>query len=163
MNRVIGVDPGLSGAFAAVVWPAVLQVADTPTRTRSVNGKEKRVVDRAALQAVIRELVRAHRPEKVVIEDVHAMPRQGVTSAFTFGNVFGSIVQAFVAEGVSIELVPPALWKRRLGITADKATAFHEADRLFPYEKHWWSKKSQDGRAEAVLLAYYGLKFGGYR
>lgn len=157
MIRYLGVDPGLSGAIAAYD-PAVdtLVVYDVPTLKLTVAGKQRRRLDAHSLARVAVEL--AAGCKLAVVEDVHAMPKQGVASSFSFGFVAGAIQQALIAAGAPLQLVQPAAWKRYFGLTHDKdATRLH-ASRLMPKHAHLWPKRSHDGRAEAALLALYGSK-----
>jgi crossover junction endodeoxyribonuclease RuvC len=93
---------------------------------------------------------------RVVIERVSAMPKQGVSSTFTFGVAFGSILGAVQALNLPIEFVTPVTWKRALGLSSDKKAALHKARLMFPYaeinlEKH-------HGRAEALLIAHWAQR-----
>lgn len=150
---ILGIDPGLGGALA-FWWPErdELDVIDMPTYAITVNKGKRRVVDLAALASTIE----SRYPATAVIEDVHAMPKQGVSSSFTFGRVLGNIEALIAANGIPVRFVTPVKWKRYFGLTADKDAARKRASELMPRHAHHWQKRSHDGRAEAALIAYYG-------
>lgn len=141
--RVIGIDPGQTGALACIADHGAT-VHDLPT----IADRSLGWIDGGRLQSLL-----IGGPAIVVIERVSAMPKQGVASSFKFGMSFGSILSVVQAVGLPIELVTPAKWKRELGLSSDKKAALHKARLLFPdcelhLEKH-------DGRAEALLLAHW--------
>lgn len=159
--RFLGVDPGLKGAIAACdtnTQPWGVSVRDMPVHEITVNGKKRNRLDGHALGRLVIELCANSVLSIVVIEDVHSMPSQGVASAFTFGKVSGAIEQCFIDHSIPIRTIPPSQWKRLLSVTADKDSSRQRASQLFPTYSHLWAKRSHDGRAEAVLLAYYGAK-----
>lgn len=95
------------------------------------------------------------------LEEVHAMPGQGVTSMFSFGQNFGFIQGLLKAYGIPYELVRPQKWKKFFGITADKNTSIAVAERLFPgtdFRKSERARKPHDGMCEALLLAEYARR-----
>jgi crossover junction endodeoxyribonuclease RuvC len=151
----IGIDPGLSGAIA--VWPENGEpvVNDMPTFEITVNGKKKTQIDLAQLA---RTTPQSWQSWHAFIENPGAMPGNGAVSMFNFGFACGVAQMAVAAAGIPYTLVKPAIWKRALGLTADKDASRQLASRLFPQSAHLWARKKDDGRAEAVLLAYYGSK-----
>lgn len=153
---MIGIDPGLSGAIAFYGADNDLSVADIPTYVQKVNGKDRRRLDGHSLARLVANLasVGCH----AILENVHSMPKQGVASTFSFGKVAGAIEQCLIDNGVAYTLVEPALWKRILGVPADKDGARRRASQLIPKHAHLWARAKDDGRAEAALLAYYGRK-----
>lgn len=159
--RFLGVDPGLKGAIAVCdtrARPWAITVRDMPTHELTVNGSKRKRLDGHALARAVLELHKDAVDTIVIIEDVHSMPKQGVASSFTFGKVAGAIEQCFIDHSIPIRLVQPSAWKRILAVTADKDSSRQRASQLFPTYSHLWPKRSHDGRAEAVLLAYYGAK-----
>lgn len=158
-NWILGVDPGLSGAFAMYLPGQAADVFDIPTTTRRVNNKDKRQIDPYQLTAwleIQRPLVKF-----AVIEQVGTMPGQGVTSAFNFGFTTGAIHGIIAACGIEIRTVSPQVWKRKFGLLGqDKDASRGEASRRLPSCAHLWPLKKHDGRAEAVLLAIYGAEQG---
>lgn len=157
MTLYIGIDPGLRGAIA-FYQPEndELRIEDIPVHELTVNGKKRLHVDKHRLRDLFRETPSG----RAVIEDVHSMPKQGVASSFKFGFVSGCIQQAAVDAGYAVQLVPPNVWKRRFRLTADKDSARALASALLPAHARWWPLKKHDGRAEAALLALYGVKYG---
>lgn len=108
-------------------------------------------------EGVLRELIRDLDPTHAYVERVHSMPKQGVVSAFTFGMGYGLIRGVLTGLGVATTLVTPNEWKRALRVGADKREARVIAGRLFPMNARDFARVRDDGRAEAVLLAFYGL------
>ena len=157
MRYILGVDPGLSGALA-FYDPKLneLLVWDMPTHEIKVSGKKKRVIDIYALANIVDNL--AAETRIAAVEEVGAMPRQGVTSCFSFGFAAGCAQMAIAANGIALKTVRPAVWKRDMRITADKDNARREASRLLPKHAGLWTLVKHDGRAEAALLACYIAK-----
>ncbi len=156
-HHALGVDPGLTGAIARL-GPDGLEVEDMPRLA-----SDGRLVDAQALFE-LPILYTALPGSHATIEAVHAMPRQGVASAFNFGRSVGR------AEGVlaclfgpSLHAVTPQVWKFGVGLRAIPGAALKDrkdasralASRLFPDDAHRWKLAKHDGRAEAVLIAWY--------
>jgi crossover junction endodeoxyribonuclease RuvC len=152
---VLGIDPGFSGAMAWLDLGGDLHVEDMPTLAVERNGKTKRDMD----LAVLVDLVERHRPAFAVVERVGAMPGQGVSSMFAFGKGFGSILGVLAALRVPVELVTPAIWKRTLAVPPGKDGARLRASQLLPAHGGNWRRAKDDGRAEASMLAWYGLAY----
>ena len=143
----VGIDPGVSGAMA-VLW----------------NGKEPDIVpfDVVDYADMFDEMLlcseSSGRDIRCVVERVHAMPKQGVSSSFSFGKNFGTILGMLAAYKIPYELVLPQKWKREFGVTADKNTSLSVARRLFPsasMRRTERCRKDDDGMAEALLMAEY--------
>lgn len=153
-TAILGIDPGLSGACALYDAGAVT-VFDMPTTERVVNHKNKRQLNEHELAAYIA----VHEPfiKLAILEQVGAMPGQGVTSSFNFGLTFGAIRGILAACGVPYQTVSPQVWKRKFGLLGqDKDASRAEASRRLPGFSNLWPLKKHDGRAEAALLAIYG-------
>jgi crossover junction endodeoxyribonuclease RuvC len=90
----------------------------------------------------------------VLIEESQAMPGQGVRSTWTTGYGYGLWLGVLGALGLAHTRIRPAVWKRRLGLTSDKEQARLRAQQLFPSAD--LRRKRDHGRAEALLLAWYG-------
>lgn len=148
---IIGVDPGKSGAFAALDQDGNLHDTwDIPVVDKRISAPL--IADiLVPLQAVT---------ELCVIEDVHAMPDQGVTSMFTFGRGLGIVEGVALGAGIPVRWVSPAKWKRALGLSADKGASRRRAIELWPAQSEMFRLVKHDGRAEAALIAYWWLHFG---
>ena len=151
MTCLIGIDPGLSGALAVLAPAGELErLADLPV----IRDGRLAWIDGAALQSLLLEVL-AGRPARAIVERVSAMPRQGVASSFNFGVGFGSVLSILQARCIAIELVTAAVWKRSLGLSADKRASLDKARLLYPSADLGLAK--HDGRAEALLLAHWSL------
>jgi crossover junction endodeoxyribonuclease RuvC len=170
----IGIDPGLSGALAlyvppptpvksGYVAPAEAYVEDMPSCPAVVNG-DKRTVDHWQLHYILVSWRSQYDVRGVTIERVSAMPDQGVTSSFNFGDSFGAVKQAVASVGLHFTLISPATWKAIYGLRGGrehKAASVTKAIELFPDLKaHLYGPRggAKDGRAEAALLAHYGSR-----
>ena len=95
------------------------------------------------------------------LEQVHAMPKQGVSSTFNFGMNFGFIQGVLKAYAIPYELVTPQKWKKEFSCTSDKNTSIEVCKRLFPnvnLKATDRCRKDHDGLAEALLIAEYGRR-----
>lgn len=142
--RILGIDPGINGAFASI-YNDDITLHDLPT---AGEGKH-RVIATAVLAHQLKELA----PTFAVMERVHAMPRQGVSSSFRFGQAFGAIEGVLGALGVSLSYVTPATWKRALGLSSDKDEARLRAIQLYPAAAENLQRRKDIDRAEALLIA----------
>lgn len=156
---IIGVDPGVGGAIARLDDATnSLEIFDMPVYTITVGGTKKRRLNLHRLADMLTEWTMADL-SIAVIEDVHALPKQGVASSFSFGRSFGATEMALVACNLPVHYVAPPVWKRILRVPADKDAARKRASELLPRHAHMWPNRTHDGRAEAALLAYYGSQF----
>lgn len=149
---ILGADPGKRGALALVDLDGhLLDVIDMPDATGS------------ALGAHIRDFLEDHGPHHVQtawVEKVHAMPKQGVTSTFTFGAGYGALLGALGALRIPVELRTPNVWKKAMRCTADKGSSRQAAAQLWPDHARLFARVKDDGRAEAALVAEYGRRQG---
>ena len=95
-----------------------------------------------------------------VIEDVHAMPKQGVASMFKFGRSLGIAEGVLAGNGCSLRYVTPTKWKRALGLNQDKGASRRRAIELWPSKAGLFKRVKDDGRAEAALIGWWWLKHG---
>lgn len=149
--KILGIDPGLDGALA-FLDPAAgrVEVFDMP-----VQGASKgRQIDEGTLARMID--ARSRDIDFALLERQWARPSDGGPQAFKLGCNFGSLKMVLAANFIPYALVTPAVWKRIMGVTADKDQARGIASQLFPADAGQWPLKKHDGRAEAALLAYYG-------
>lgn len=148
---IIAVDPGKTGAVAALDQDGNLHDTwDMP------------VIDKRVCAPLLADLlVPLQRvAELCVIEDVHAMPKQGVTSMFTFGRGLGVVEGVALGAGIPVRWVSPAKWKRALGLSPDKGASRRRAIELWPAQSAMFARVKDDGRAEAALIGYWWLHFG---
>ena len=151
---VCGIDPGLSGAICFYnTIGMITDIVDIPTFVLPRGGKNKREVDAAKLAAAFSFPV-GH----AFVEQVASMPGQGVSSVFAFGKTYGIILGVLAARGVPISFVAPRVWKKGLGVPAAKDGARARASQLMPAESARWARAKDDGRAEAALIAVWGVK-----
>lgn len=149
---ILGVDPGISGGLALVGRNGTLFAAEAmPVLRNAVPTIDVRRLS---------EFLRAADGAEVFgyVERAQAMPRQGVSSAFSYGVIFGSILTALADVGIGYELVSPAKWKRDLGLDGDKRRSVDRVGQLYPT---FPVKRSEDGIAEAILLARWGAGIRG--
>jgi crossover junction endodeoxyribonuclease RuvC len=141
---IIGIDPGMSGAIAMLYSANMLFIEDIPTLGKEING--------AAIAGIFREFD----PKHIYIEaqNSHLMGRQ---SAFNFGQGLGVINGVMATLAISYTRITPAKWKQFYGLKRDKDASRATATRLFPKEAELFKRKKDDGRAEAALIALYGM------
>lgn len=153
---ICGIDPGLSGAVAFMDGGTgdILNIADMPTLALSRGGKNKREVDPHGLA----DLLRAQRIGHAFVELVGAMPGQGVSSMFAFGKAFGIVIGVASAIGIPMSFVSSRKWKPALSVPASKDGARARASQLLPGGTGYWPLVKHDGRAEAALIALYGVR-----
>ena len=152
MSRVIGVDPGASGAIALVVDGVLHQVVDMPTVTVTRNSSQKRQVSPAGVADIIRSM----KPDTAIVEKVGAMPGQGVSSMFSFGRSVGIIEGALAALQVPATFITPQAWQKAVGAAKGKDGSRQRVMELFPRDSHLFARVKDDGRADAVLIALAG-------
>jgi crossover junction endodeoxyribonuclease RuvC len=159
---ILGVDPGKSGAVALLDdTGALLDVADMPVIGKIISPHTLSGVlgSWAYLNDTLEQDVFAGRAI-AVIEDVHAMPKQGVTSVFSFGRALGVVEGVLGASGWSLRYVPPARWKKDLRLSSDKGESRRRAIELWPTKAELFARVKDDGRAEAALIGWWHLTFG---
>ena len=153
---LVGIDPGLTGAVAVLKPDGTAQVYDTPTLTLKVARSTRCTYDLPGLVALLTPYASAHL--HVVIEDAQAMPGQGVRSTFSTGLGMGAWLGILAALALPYTSVRPGVWKRSLGLGKDKEQARARAMQLYPSAD--LRRKKDHGRAEALLLAWWGQHQG---
>lgn len=148
--RILGVDPGQAGGLAIIQAGRLVK----GTRMPIVKIRGKAQVD---ARAVVRWWDDCLVPFDVaVIEAVHAMPRQGVSSSFQFGRMLGGIEALIYSTGARVDYVTPASWKKAMGLSSDKQASIDAAKIQFGSAADWMiTCKADDGIAEAALIAAY--------
>lgn len=158
IDWVLGVDPGLKGALAFLYITKHskerLLIYDVPVLEVKRGRKAKHELDRHSLDEILSG--REHEPVVAFVERASAMPGQGVTSMFSFGVTYGSLLQAIVSNGIALEHVRPIDWRKALSVRKGKDGSRLRASELMPDHAELWSLKKHHGRAEAALIAYYG-------
>lgn len=156
---IIGCDPGINGAIAALDNGRLAAVHDMPTLSIKVGGKNRNVVDENQLNVVIRgllaECVVGGNDHHFVLEEVGAMPNEGAVGAFSFGRGYGAIRGVLAGLQVPRTHIRPDIWKRQLKLRKGKDASRQRAMELFPEWTKNFSLKKHDGRAEAALIAYW--------
>ena len=152
--RIIGVDPGLSGAIAILEDNRVKEIFDMPVM--SDGKKNKRQLNSAQLVKILKDNIKDHQDTVMVVEQVNAMPGQGVTSMFNFGQTFGAIKGICAALGLPIFFVRPAKWKKYFElINSSKDASRTKAIEMYPYISEKLSKKKDVNKSDAILIARY--------
>lgn len=158
MGSIIGIDPGVHGAIAVITpGPWTISVIDTPKRVVEVAGKDRNEIDIVPFATFLQ----AQSARLLVSEKVHSRPTDGVKQAFSFGRCFGQIEMATALLKLPHLLPTPQAWKRRLMCSADKNLSRQRASALIPAAAPLFSRKKDDGRAEAALLALFGCFYLG--
>ena len=138
--RIIGIDPGLSGAIAILEDNKVIELFDIPVM--SDGKKNKRQLNSAHLVKLIKDNIKGSQDVSMVVEQVNAMPGQGVTSMFNFGQTFGAIKGICAALSLPIFFVRPAKWKKHFElINSSKDASRTKAIEMYPQISDKLSKK----------------------
>ncbi len=152
----IGVDPGINGAISFLKDGIVIDIVEMPTMAdgkknkKQLNGRQIYNEIKSKLETFNKESV------KVVIEQVSAMPGQGVTSMFNFGQSYGVIKGICSAMELPIYYIRPAKWKKYFGlINSNKDASRTKAIEIFPKVSPQLSRKKDINKADAILIAYY--------
>ena len=153
---IIGIDPGISGSICFFEDGNILDVVEMPTMAEGK--KNKRQVNGAQIFNEISKRVNSAKKHnvRVVIEQVSAMPGQGVTSMFNFGQSFGILKGICSAMQLPMYFVRPAKWKKYFGlIKSEKDASRTKAIEMFPYFSSQLSKKKDSNKADAILIASF--------
>jgi crossover junction endodeoxyribonuclease RuvC len=153
---VIGIDPGLSGSICFFDDGKIIDVIEMPTMTDGK--KNKRQVNGAQIFNEISQRINKTRNQdvRIIIEQVSAMPGQGVTSMFNFGQAFGILKGICSAMQLPMFFVRPAKWKKYFNlINSEKDASRTRAIEIFPYFSSELSKKKDSNKADAILIASF--------
>ena len=152
--RIIGIDPGLSGGIAIFENNKVKEMFDMPVMPDGK--KNKRQLNNAFLVQIVKDNIEDIEDTVVVVEQVNAMPGQGVTSMFNFGQTFGAIKGICAALGLPIFFVRPAKWKKHFElINSSKDASRTKAIEMYPSIAEKLSKKKDVNKSDAILIARY--------
>ena len=152
--KIIGIDPGLSGAIAVLENNKVLNIFDIPVM--SEGKKNKRQLNSALLVNLLKENINKEEEVAVVVEQVNAMPGQGVTSMFNFGQTFGALKGICAALELPIFFVRPSKWKKHFElINSSKDASRTKVLEMYPTLSGQFSKKRDVNKSDAVLIAKF--------
>ena len=152
--RIFGIDPGLSGAIAVLENDAVLDIIDLPVM--SEGKKNKRQLNSAQLSQYMSKNVENIHKTSVVVEQVNAMPGQGVTSMFNFGQTFGAIKGISATLKLPIYFVRPSKWKKHFElINSSKDSSRTKAIEMYPKLSNQLAKKKDVNKSDAILIARF--------
>ena len=153
---IIGIDPGISGSICFFEDGKINEVIEMPTMTEGK--KNKKQVNGSQIYNEILSKINKHKDQdvRVVIEHVSAMPGQGVTSMFNFGQSFGILKGICSAMQLPMFFVRPARWKKYFNlINSEKDASRTKAIEIFPYFSSQLSKKKDNNKADAILIASF--------
>ena len=153
---IIGIDPGISGAICFFKDGKILDVIEMPTMTEGK--KNKRQVNGSQIYNEISKRVKNFDKQnvRVIIEQVSAMPGQGVTSMFNFGQSYGILKGICSAMQLPMYFVRPAKWKKYFNlINSEKDASRTKAIEIFPSFSSQLSKKKDSNKADAILIASF--------
>tara|TARA_B100001996_G_scaffold90172_1_gene66905 strand:+ start:969 stop:1463 length:495 start_codon:yes stop_codon:yes gene_type:complete len=153
---VIGIDPGISGSICFFQDGKIIDVVEMPIMAEGK--KNKKQVNGSQIFNEISERIKNinKKDVKVVIEQVSAMPGQGVTSMFNFGQSFGILKGICSAMQLSMYFVRPAKWKKYFNlINSEKDASRTRAIEIFPYFSSQLARKKDSNKADAILIASF--------
>jgi crossover junction endodeoxyribonuclease RuvC len=154
MNRIIGIDPGVTGGIACLEGDVLIAVASLPVRSR-LHGSGMQI-DGAELGSWIMERRQGHHCI-AILEAVASRPGQGARSIFNFGHSMGIIEGVLGVLGVPYHLVSPSAWKRKASLAnKDKTASRSLAMQLYPDHADRFKRVRDDGVAESALIARFG-------
>ena len=153
---IIGIDPGISGSICFFQDGKIVDVVEMPTMTEGKKNK-KQVNGSQIFNEISEKIKKLDKKEiKVVIEQVSAMPGQGVTSMFNFGQSFGILKGICSAMQLPMYFVRPAKWKKYFNlINSEKDASRTRAIEIFPYFSGQLSRKKDSNKADAILIASF--------
>ena len=152
--KIIGIDPGLSGAIAILENYKVLNIFDMPVM--SEGKKNKRQLNSALLVNLLKQNIASDEDVAIVVEQVNAMPGQGVTSMFNFGQTFGAIKGVCAALNLPIFFVRPSKWKKHFElINASKDSSRTKVIEMYPSLSNQLTKKKDVNKSDAILIARF--------
>tara|TARA_A100000164_G_C21334539_1_gene508045 strand:- start:31 stop:525 length:495 start_codon:yes stop_codon:yes gene_type:complete len=153
---IIGIDPGISGSICFFEDGVIADVVEMPTMIEGKKNK-KQVNGSQIFNEISEKIGKMDKKDiKVVIEHVTAMPGQGVTSMFNFGQSFGILKGMCSAMQLSMYFVRPVKWKKYFNlINSEKDASRTKAIEIFPYFSSNLAKKKDSNKADAILIASY--------
>lgn len=155
MDYIVGIDPGLNGAIA-FISNNDYHVFDIPI----ISIKDKKRTKRKHNVPEMVRILKQYPIRSVYLEKVHAMPKQGVTSMFSMGHGLGLWEGIITTLQHSLTYVTPQEWKKKIlnGMPKGKGSSMVKATQLYPKIELLTKRgRELDGRADALLIAHYGL------
>ena len=153
---IIGIDPGISGSICFFENGKIIDVVEMPTMTEGK--KNKRQVNGSQIyNEILKRIMKIEKQNvRVIIEQVSAMPGQGVTSMFNFGQTFGAIKGICAALGLPIFFVRPSKWKKHFElINSSKDSSRTKVIEMYPSLSDNLSKKKDVNKSDAILIARF--------
>ena len=153
---IIGIDPGISGSICFFEDGKIIEVIEMPTMTDGK--KNKKQVNGSQIYNEFSKRINKNQNQsiRVIVEQVSAMPGQGVTSMFNFGQSFGILKGICSAMQLPMYFVRPAKWKKYFNlINSEKDASRTRAIEIFPYFSSQLSKKKDSNKADAILIASF--------
>ena len=152
---IIGIDPGISGSICFFEDGKIIEVIEMPVMTEGKKNK-KQVNGAQIYNEFLKRINYKNDDIRVVIEQVSAMPGQGVTSMFNFGQSYGILKGICSAMQLPMFFVRPAKWKKYFNlINSQKDASRTRAIEIFPYFSSQLSKKKDANKADAILIASF--------
>lgn len=146
MTQTLGIDPGGTGAIATL-----------NTNGQLIDVRDMPYLDGMVMANALTGIILNGDGDRVAwVERAQAYPGQGRSSAFKYGTGFGVILGVLGALSIPYQLITPAVWKRKAGLSDDKAASRRRAIELWPSHAQAFNRVKDDGRAEAALIARYG-------
>lgn len=143
--RIVGIDPGITGALAFWKHGELFEVVDMPIFDGRCDGRS------------LADHFQAFEPEVIYLEWTQPMPKNGSIASYSLGLNSGIVVGVVQALEIPLERVRPAAWKLKMGLRGKpKSASRGMATELFPHAAHMFRRVKDDGRAEAALIARYG-------
>ena len=153
---IIGIDPGISGSICFLDNGKILDVIEMPIMTDGKKNK-KQVNGSQVYNEISKRINQFEKNQiRVVIEHVSAMPGQGVTSMFNFGQSFGILKGICTAMQLPMYFVRPTKWKKYFNLlNSEKDASRTRAIEIFPYFSSQLSRKKDSNKADAILIASF--------
>lgn len=156
IQLIIGVDPGLTGAVGFLPRHGPLSVEDMPVKNNKV---DLETLDKLIDFHFRRRWSDEFKKAVVIIEDLFSLPTNASQSMLRYGVETGRVLGMLEAIGFPIMYVVPSVWKSALGLTQNKSDSIALARKLFPSLTDRLTLKKHHGRAEALLIAHFGMRF----
>ena len=150
---IVGIDPGVSGAISIIRDGKISMICDMPIMLDGT--KSKRQINAAELANIFFQ-EKIGEDDKIILESVSAMPGQGVTGMFSFGQSFGVIKGVCAALKLPLHLVRPVKWKKHYNLlNSEKDASRTKVIEMYPYIASMVSKKKDSNKADAILIGMY--------